>query len=661
MRTVLRNPPTGVTRLIKYYLFISAILLFAEMFYLTLLRSKGTDLKYVRKQLLSRIKVKYDLEPLLAILNPEVGHNSSYRFIHARLSRMWPQWSEGLKEYIDWNMPIRITRKNQDVDNSIRLLTMDDPVYLPLLRRRPSLRIHLHMGYLSGATLWENMIEKGGALGELVQWTDLLAGLYILGHNITVSMEESTTLRSLTTGSFDLVFTDIVGYRQIRQAAERDWRSNLPRSCEFRLLDSFGTEAQFNRGRTSVWGGLNLNLLQFYTMFPHTPDNTFLGFVVENGKAKQQKPRRTTRNQRKPIALISGKLIYMWEETKVYLRVLTKYVELHSNVADVNQDSIYGFIHNHHSTPGEAYLKLLDSAQIMVGLGFPYEGPAPLEAVAHGLVFLNVRFPVPHGRHNTKFFSNKPTSRKLSSQNPYMEHYMGEPYTYLIDKTNETDIRVTMERVLHNLPIKPYRRLEFSPSGYLERLNVLLTSQSFCGQSSQFDRVYPGRVSDNLRLHEESSPSDGRIIPAVGLPGQSCVEICKSRASPLQFSTAPVAIPTNWNFLLHFDYLKQRYETAELKAQLQGTKHLHCAPQYFSLINKVEFINRTLGSICSKIEYTKSEYAPYWDHEREACVFQQDPLKWDSSSYEPVSTSISRICPCRNALPGQVFLCPECV
>ncbi|OON16541.1 hypothetical protein X801_07646 [Opisthorchis viverrini] len=250
--------------------------------------------------------------------------------------------------------------------------------------------------------------------------------------------------------------------------------------------------------------------------------------------------------------------------------------------------------------------------------------------------------------------------RLLSSQNPYMEHYMGEPYTYLIDKNNETDIRVTMERVLRSLPTKPYRRLEFSPSGYLERLNVLLTSQSFCAQFSQFHRVHPGRVSDHL--YEESSPSeDGRVIPAVGLPGQSCFEVCKSRASQSQFSTAPVAIPTNWNFLLHFDYLKQRYETAGLEAQLQGTTHLHCAPQYFPLINKVQFINRNLGTNCSKVEYTRSEYAPYWDHAREVCVFQQDPLKWDSSSYEPVPTSISRICPCRDALPGQVFLCSECV
>ena len=30
----------------------------------------------------------------------------------------------------------------------------------------------------------------GGPLGELVQWTDLIASLYLLGHNLQVLMEK---------------------------------------------------------------------------------------------------------------------------------------------------------------------------------------------------------------------------------------------------------------------------------------------------------------------------------------------------------------------------------------------------------------------------------------------------------------------------------------
>lgn len=52
--------------------------------------------------------------------------------------------------------------------------------------------------------------------------------------------------------------------------------------------------------------------------------------------------------------------------------------------------------------------------QIFIGLGFPYEGPAPLEAIANGCVFINPKFNPPHSSKNTPFFKGKPTSRKVS-------------------------------------------------------------------------------------------------------------------------------------------------------------------------------------------------------------------------------------------------------
>ena len=52
--------------------------------------------------------------------------------------------------------------------------------------------------------------------------------------------------------------------------------------------------------------------------------------------------------------------------------------------------------------------------QIFIGLGFPYEGPAPLEAIANGAVFINPKFNPPHNSKNTKFFKGKPTERKVS-------------------------------------------------------------------------------------------------------------------------------------------------------------------------------------------------------------------------------------------------------
>lgn len=36
---------------------------------------------------------------------------------------------------------------------------------------------------------------KGGPLGELVQWSDVIASLYMLGHDITVSADLATVQR----------------------------------------------------------------------------------------------------------------------------------------------------------------------------------------------------------------------------------------------------------------------------------------------------------------------------------------------------------------------------------------------------------------------------------------------------------------------------------
>lgn len=35
------------------------------------------------------------------------------------------------------------------------------------------------------------MAGKGGPLGELIQWTDLIASLYILGHDVQVFLNET--------------------------------------------------------------------------------------------------------------------------------------------------------------------------------------------------------------------------------------------------------------------------------------------------------------------------------------------------------------------------------------------------------------------------------------------------------------------------------------
>ncbi|KTF88966.1 hypothetical protein cypCar_00046736, partial [Cyprinus carpio] len=129
----------------------------------------------------------------------------------------------------------------------------------------------------------------------------------------------------------------------------------------------------------------------------HTPDNSFLGFVVEQ----------------------------------------------HLNASDVkhiddikrqNQSLVYGKVDN--------FWKLF------VGLSFPYEGPAPLEAIASGCAFLNPRFDPPKSSKNTDFFKGKPTLRELTSQHPYAEVYIGRPHVWTVNIDDPAEVENAIKAIL---------------------------------------------------------------------------------------------------------------------------------------------------------------------------------------------------------------------
>jgi hypothetical protein len=42
----------------------------------------------------------------------------------------------------------------------------------------------------------------------------------------------------------------------------------------------------------------------------------------------------------------------------------------------------------------------------------------------------------------------KPTGRDVTSQNPYAEQFIGEPYVYTIDINNITQVTAAMEKIM---------------------------------------------------------------------------------------------------------------------------------------------------------------------------------------------------------------------
>ncbi|EDO49391.1 predicted protein [Nematostella vectensis] len=525
-----------------------------------------------------------DVQGLLGLLNDQ--DPIKFKWIKNRINQMWPQWLSALEDL----------KKKRD------------------LKKIKQKKILVHIGLLANerALHFAANADKGGPLGELVQWSDLIASLYLLGHDVTVTADIPrlqgifgklrgpakkpcpTTIKN----DYDLIYLDYYGVKQMQTKVGQFTQSF---KCKFRIVDSFGTEAQFNYagftekvpgGSMALWGRHNLNLKQFMTMFPHSPDNSFLGFVVGEEPTPDPHPKK-----KKARALVYGKHYYMWKDLKQrsFLDVINKYMEIHATVGGGIKKWVPSYVINHGVLPSLEVQKLLQDSMIFVGLGFPYEGPAPLEAIAHGCFFLNTKYHPPRNRINTPFFKDKPTLRQITSQHPYAEDYIGQPYVYTVDINDLNKIEAVMKEIMMAEPVSPYLPYEFTHKGMLERLHVFIENQNFCGQN-----LWPPLNALQARK---------------GAMGSSCKETCHSLG-------------------------------------------LVCEPQYFPAINTKERMTRS-GFPCNttRVEDMPSLVAPGYRDDPPVCLRQAQNLLFSCTANSPTT---KRLCPCRDFKKGQVALCSKC-
>ncbi|XP_043546929.1 alpha-1,6-mannosylglycoprotein 6-beta-N-acetylglucosaminyltransferase A-like [Chiloscyllium plagiosum] len=484
------------------------------------------------------LKPKAEVATSLDVLLEMLAERKELTWIKLRIERM--------KE--NWIMDMKALAKKRNLEN------------------RPKKKILLHLGLLtkeSGFKIAENAF-KGGPLGELVQWSDLIASVYLLGHNLMLS----TSVNEL-------------------------------KGCLLRVLDSFGTEPEFNhaeyakkKNHGSPWGKLNLIPKQFYNMFPHTPDNSFLGFVVEqhlnSNNITLSKIPRTNK------ALIYGKLAGYWKDKSSFLDIVKNYAEIHGTFHNENNVLLPNFIINHGILSGHDLHLLLRGTKVFVGLGFPYEGPAPLEAIANGCIFLNPKFNPPKSRKNTNFFQGKPTFRELSSQHPYAEVYIGKPHVWTVNIDNPSELKEAMRQIMEQ-KIDPYLPYEFTSEGMLERLNVFIEKQDFCRQREK----WPPQTALSVKMAQ---------------PSESCVEACQR-------------------------------------------EQLMCEPVFFYQLNKEVELKR-YGIHCDSSKTESDLYLPAFNPENQMCLFQSDYLLFScAGSHE----HYNRICPCRDYVKGQVAFCHNCL
>ncbi|XP_069036807.1 alpha-1,6-mannosylglycoprotein 6-beta-N-acetylglucosaminyltransferase B-like isoform X2 [Lepisosteus oculatus] len=468
-------------------------------------------------------------------------------------------------------------------------------------RPQQQLRVLLYPGVLAGGAgqRFGEMVEKGGPLGELVQWADVSTALYVLGHHLIFASSQPL-LRSLIGAApgkgscpiqsplpFDLLYTDYHGLAQLQAAMGLSFHHYR---CRYRVLDSFGTEPAFNlreyadrHSYSTAWGSWNLQPLQYMTMFPHTPDNSFLGFVTEELGRDLEEQEQTRRKAN--IAVIYGKQDYMWQGKESYLDVLSQELEVHGTVYQEPGSSLHlpSYIINHGLLPQDQLLSLLRRAKLFVGLGFPYEGPAPLEAIASGCVFLQPRFQPPRSPQNSDFYRGKPTTRQVPSQHPYAENFIGKPYVWTVDMSNSSEVE----------PLVPY---EFTCEGMLERVFAYISHEDFCSDS------------------HPSWPPETALLPRLGSAGKSCTAVCHDAS-------------------------------------------LVCEPALFHLLNNATAFSR-MGANCSGTSAEVNHLFPAYNQRRRRCFLQREKLLFSCAGS---GSLYRRLCPCRNYQQGQVALCKGCL
>uniref|UniRef100_A0A3P8UUM6 alpha-1,6-mannosyl-glycoprotein 6-beta-N-acetylglucosaminyltransferase n=1 Tax=Cynoglossus semilaevis TaxID=244447 RepID=A0A3P8UUM6_CYNSE len=482
-------------------------------------------------------------------------------------------------------------------------------------RWRDQKKILVHVGFLTeeSGDVFSPKVLKGGPLGEMVQWADILTALHVLGHNLKISMsvKELQGLFTLQVFIFYIFLCNSI------------WPLCVCR-CHIRVIDTFGTEPAYNHeeyatlhGYRTNWGYWTLNSRQYMTMFPHTPDNSFMGFVSE--ELNETEKRSIQQNKVNNMAVVYGKEASMWKGKEGFLQILNRYMEVHGTVYYETQrpPEVPAFVKNHGLLPQHELQQLLRKAKLFIGFGFPYEGPAPLEAIANGCVFLQPKFNPPHSSLNHEFFRGKPTSREVSSQHPYAEQYIGRPHVMTVDYNNSVEFDSAIREIMRT-KVEPFLPYEYTCEGMLERVHAYIQHQGFAAGSRTTGPLFVA-LSNTTALGWSPSVAAPPVWPPlsslrllVSQEGQSCVEACQSSG----FTCEPA----------HFRFINNKEALLEVQCEVVDSEINHILPAFSVL--------------------------------RQECGLQREPLLFSCAGHSP---KFRRLCPCRDFRPGQVALCTDCL
>ncbi|TWW59540.1 Alpha-1,6-mannosylglycoprotein 6-beta-N-acetylglucosaminyltransferase B [Takifugu flavidus] len=575
----------------------------------------------------------------LSVLLDQVGAGKeSLSFMKRRIRRLAPQWTTAAN---------RLDAKLEE-------------------RWRDQKKILIHVGFLTeeSGDVFSPKVLKGGPLGEMVQWADILTALHVLGHNLKISMSVKELQGFLgvppgrgscpLTGPlpFDLIYTDYHGLQQMKQHMGLSLKKH---KCHIRVIDTFGTEPAYNHeeyatlhGYRTNWGYWNLNARQYMTMFPHTPDNSFMGFVSE--ELDETEKRSIQQNKVNNMVVVYGKEASMWKVlgfswllldlvlVKLPCRRSWKWrmVYVTFNTPQQGKEDFLQILHRYMEVHGTVYYETQRPPELFIGFGFPYEGPAPLEAIANGCIFLQPKFQPPHSSLNHEFFRGKPTSREVSSQHPYAEQYIGRPHVMTVDYNNSLEFESAIREILRT-KVEPYLPYEYTCEGMLERVHSYIQHQDFCATEPLF-------VPANFSRPGSAGGTRTTGPLFVPLPNSTALGWSSDVSAP------PVWPPLSSLRLL----VSQEAQSCVDACRSAG---FVCEPAHFSFINNKEALRR-LEVQCDMIDSEINHVLPAFSVLRRECGLQREPLLFSCAGYSP---KYRRLCPCRDFQRGQVALCRDCL
>ena len=227
-----------------------------------------------------------------------------------------------------------------------------------------------------------------------------------------------------------------------------------------------------SNGYKNPWGRLDLHLKQFWTFYPQE-HNSFIGFTT-NTQSNQLS------SIKDDMVVVYGKRVEYFEGHENFLKDLAQMFDVHTTITDDDGFARRNNFINHPNLSPSGFNSLLSQAKVFIGLGFPYEGPSPVEALQSGAYFLNAKLEPPVSRSEEAkvsyirdFFNDKPTFRRLNYQVPFLAT-VNSSYILNVPLEMTEDLRQKLQIIKNQSVFQRQPMSQFTAASLLSRVKQLL-------------------------------------------------------------------------------------------------------------------------------------------------------------------------------------------